>query len=44
MPKNFDVFAALVSGHTAPKTPHKEYVLEKKRQNSPYWEDDTIAT
>lgn len=42
--KNFDVFTILVSDYAAPKTLPKEYILEKKRQNTPYLEDDIIAT
>lgn len=44
MLKNFDVFTILVSGHATPKTLPKKYMLEKKRQNTPYLEDDALAT
>lgn len=43
MLKNFYVFTVLVSDYAAPKTLPKEYILEKKRQNTPYLEDDTIT-
>ena len=43
MLKNFYVFTVLVSDYAAPKTLRKEYILEKKRQNTPYLEDDTIT-
>ena len=43
MLKNFYVFTVLVSDYAAPKTLRKEYILEKKRQNTPYLEDDTIS-
>ena len=43
MLENFYVFTVWVSDYAAPKTLPKEYISEKKRQNTPYLEDDTIA-
>lgn len=43
MLENFYVFTVWASDYAAPKTLPKEYISEKKRQNTPYLEDDTIA-